>query len=292
MTFTAPVSDNCTVTVSTVHLTGSGSCTITAHQPGNANYLAAPDVPQTFTIAVSATLNVLWYTGGVGTNPGGVNEYFNKIGTLASGAPSWSPNRSWNVTFWESGPVPPSPVPYNVLVVASSVPEWYTRPNFSALNAAISSHAININPAENRVMLTGQDADWHYLTSPGPTNFNGPRGFLHNAINWAGSGAGMGLVLLGQDLDFASPAFGFTGFTPLDIADNDVVIPASESSIPLHNFLTGAGLSGWATSIHSQFQSSTLDTTQWHGITTATSSPTANYVTIVSTPFANGGLRP
>ena len=35
----------------TVTLTGAGSCTVTAHQAGNANYNAAPDVPQTFSIA-------------------------------------------------------------------------------------------------------------------------------------------------------------------------------------------------------------------------------------------------
>src|SRR5262249_56900454 len=35
----------------TVTITGAGSCTITASQAGNANYLAAADVPQTFSIA-------------------------------------------------------------------------------------------------------------------------------------------------------------------------------------------------------------------------------------------------
>ena len=42
---------NCTVSGSTVHLTGGGSCTITASQPGNATYGAAPNVSQTFSIA-------------------------------------------------------------------------------------------------------------------------------------------------------------------------------------------------------------------------------------------------
>jgi hypothetical protein len=43
-------SDNCTVSGSTVHLTGIGSCTLTASQPGDANYNAAADVLQTFAI--------------------------------------------------------------------------------------------------------------------------------------------------------------------------------------------------------------------------------------------------
>jgi hypothetical protein len=41
-----------------VHIVGAGSCTVTASQPGNANYAAAPDVSQTFAIAkVSQTIS-------------------------------------------------------------------------------------------------------------------------------------------------------------------------------------------------------------------------------------------
>jgi hypothetical protein len=42
---------NCSVTGTLVHLTGAGSCTITASQAGGAGWLAAPDVQQTFSIA-------------------------------------------------------------------------------------------------------------------------------------------------------------------------------------------------------------------------------------------------
>jgi hypothetical protein len=44
-------SGQCTIAGTTVHLTGSGSCTITASQAGNSNVNAAPDVPRSFTIA-------------------------------------------------------------------------------------------------------------------------------------------------------------------------------------------------------------------------------------------------
>jgi hypothetical protein len=47
--FTA--SGNCTNNAETVHLTGAGSCTVTASQAGDSNYNAAPSVPQTFAIA-------------------------------------------------------------------------------------------------------------------------------------------------------------------------------------------------------------------------------------------------
>ena len=48
VTFTA--SGPCTVSGNTVTITGAGACTITAHQAGNGNYNAAPDVPRAFNI--------------------------------------------------------------------------------------------------------------------------------------------------------------------------------------------------------------------------------------------------
>jgi hypothetical protein len=44
-------SGSCTTSGATVHIIGAGSCTVTASQAGDANYSAAPDVPQTFAIA-------------------------------------------------------------------------------------------------------------------------------------------------------------------------------------------------------------------------------------------------
>jgi len=41
---------DCAIAGATVHLTGAGSCTITASQPGNDNYQAAPSVDRTFAI--------------------------------------------------------------------------------------------------------------------------------------------------------------------------------------------------------------------------------------------------
>ncbi len=42
---------NCSVTDGTVHITGAGSCTVTASQPGSDSYNPAPDVSRTFAIA-------------------------------------------------------------------------------------------------------------------------------------------------------------------------------------------------------------------------------------------------
>jgi hypothetical protein len=49
VTFAA--SGKCTVAGATVHITGAGSCTITASQAGDATYEPAPHVPRSFTIA-------------------------------------------------------------------------------------------------------------------------------------------------------------------------------------------------------------------------------------------------
>src|SRR6185295_19269772 len=49
VSFTA--AGQCTIAMTTVHITTAGSCTLTAHQAGDGNYNAAPDVPQTFAIS-------------------------------------------------------------------------------------------------------------------------------------------------------------------------------------------------------------------------------------------------
>jgi len=51
LTVSFGASGNCTIGGTTVTITGAGSCTITASQAGDTNYLAATNVPQTFTIA-------------------------------------------------------------------------------------------------------------------------------------------------------------------------------------------------------------------------------------------------
>jgi len=48
LTFAA--SGNCTLVGTSVHIDGAGSCTVTASQAGDSNYLKASDVPRTFTI--------------------------------------------------------------------------------------------------------------------------------------------------------------------------------------------------------------------------------------------------
>ena len=72
---------NCSVVGTLVHLTGAGSCTITASQAGNASYLPAPNVPLTFAIALGNQA----ITFGVLTSKTFGDADFNVSATASSG---------------------------------------------------------------------------------------------------------------------------------------------------------------------------------------------------------------
>src|SRR5213079_580373 len=73
---------NCTIIGNTVHLTGAGACTITASQAGDANYNAATNVPQTFTIAKANTVTALLSA----VNPSSFGQSVTFTATVTSGA--------------------------------------------------------------------------------------------------------------------------------------------------------------------------------------------------------------
>src|SRR5674476_80799 len=54
VTYAAGPAGVCTVSGTTVTVTGAGTCTVTASQAGNANYTAAADVARAFTVAAAA----------------------------------------------------------------------------------------------------------------------------------------------------------------------------------------------------------------------------------------------
>src|SRR6185312_5958597 len=132
-------------------------------------------------------INILWYTGG--TEASGPGTYEADVNTLAALAPSSPGGNTWNVTFWSGGAMPTGS--FNVLVIASPEGGWSSYPDYTALSSSLGSITYG-----DRLMLTGQDADWHYMNYPGPSSFDGPQGFLLDSINWAGNGTGMGLVAL------------------------------------------------------------------------------------------------
>ena len=229
--------------------------------------------------ASAASINVLWYSGGVEVSGGvgGGVTYKNDVNALAlpgAGDPS---SATWNITYWDGGAAPVGT--YNVLVVASPQGGWQSSPDYTALDSAVPT-------VGDRLLVTAQDADWHFTNSPGPANFDNPRGFLRDSINWAGNGTGMGLVVLGGDEDVLD-AFGLSAsLGPSSGSTNDVEIPGIFASFPINTGLTSGGLSDWETSAHDIWTSS--DPTLWTGINTAGSGP--GFVTLVSKATAGGTI--
>lgn len=240
----------------------------------------------TFGAHEAQAINILWYSGGVANSP----DYKAAFNTLAASSPGGNP---WSIVFWDSGPVPAGT--FNTLVVASEVGGWNTFPDYTALSASGLSEAS----FGNRVMVTAQDTDWHYLNGPGDgttgQTFNGPRGFLANAINWSGSGSGMGAVILDAHAGFDL----FTGLGTEGGGSNDVRIPAEFTGLPINSGLTTAGISNWSTSAHTSW--SATDTTKWAQINVLGESctdPSANppaasctsFITLIKAEEAGGGL--
>jgi hypothetical protein len=225
--------------------------------------------------SVRADVNILWYTGGTQPDSG---SYEDAIASLVAAAPTAPGGNTWHVTEWTGGAQPVGD--FNVLVVASPQGPWSTDPNYSALAAVSGSLTLG-----DRVMLTGQDADWHYMNSPGPDAFDNPKGFLLDSINWAGSGTGLGAVFLGGSE--ANAGFTFTGVTNAGGSTDDVQIPAEFASFPINTGLTSAGLSNWSTSAHETYN--VTDSTLWTGINTSGAS-TTEFVTVVSAATGGGGI--
>jgi hypothetical protein len=194
-------------------------------------------------------ISILWYTGGIVSGGESGTNYKSAFNALAATNPG---GNAWAITYWDSGPVPAPLSSYNVLVVASQTGFWNGNPDYSALTGS----GLNEASFGARVMATGLDADWHYLNHPGPSNFDGPKGFLIDAINWSGSGSGTGAVLLNDNAGFGF----FSGLGTLyDLGGaEDVRIPSEYTGLPMNAGLTSLGLSNWASSFHQEWVGSDL----------------------------------
>jgi len=244
--------------------------------------------------ASAGTLNILWYCGGCAEGGGShFADYETGVNALAALAPGAPGGNTWNVTFWSGGAMPGGT--YNALVVVSPQGGWAVNPSYTALNS--SGLAGSFDPTTTREMITGQDADWHFLNFPGPAAFDGPQGFLLDGINWAANGTGMGLVVLGDNSEgtILTNPLGNAAKTQTSFSTNSVLIPAAEASFPINTGLTSAGLSNWSTSAHDTWTVS--NTAVWNGInldgglsSDPCSGPACQYVTIVSASSAGGGI--
>lgn len=227
-------------------------------------------------LAYSGNLDVLWFTAGTGDG-GSFASYEDGVRNLAQQASQISGQNVWNVTFWNAGfdPVSTPPVAYNVMVVAS--PQFVDGADYSSLNS-------NFPTLGNRVVVTGIDADWHYLNSPGPADFNGPFGFLANAVNWAGAGTGLGAVFLAPQTNVAWSLNGLGNEVSYDNLDN-IAIPDGAGTHPINSGLTADGLSNWGTSAKEAWD--TVDSSRWSVLHVNGDDPTTA-VTLVSVNTQSG----
>lgn len=235
-------------------------------------------------LAQAASINVLWY--------GQSNAYNTAIAGLAANAHTYDPasdgSLTWNLTFWNAGDPTPAFGSYDVLVIGSSQAFGM---GFNATRLLGAKSAIEAARG-TRTFLSGQDADWHYLNSPGPMD-NGPRGFLINAVNWAASGSGLGIVALADGWQGTGSQWWLNtnSFLAAELAgvmayfqEESVVIPPATASFPVNEGLTTGGLSNWGVSSHSGFTSTP---TGYLPINDSGSYPGWR-VTIVTEQFASG----
>ncbi|HET7160061.1 MAG TPA: PEP-CTERM sorting domain-containing protein, partial [Burkholderiales bacterium] len=149
----------------------------------------------------AVTLDVLWYTYAQPTSeyvsfysslsgPGGVSTYPQSAGY------------NWNVSFF--GPTDPAPTfaNYDVLVIHSGEAFRTGTPLATPNYAGILNNKTAIEAARGtRTFISGSDADFHAVRGDSGTcpalncgAFDGACGYVINAVNWAASGPGLGIV--------------------------------------------------------------------------------------------------
>lgn len=223
--------------------------------------------------AVAVPVDVLWYTY---AHPD--SEYVSFYSSLAGSEPGSaasypeSGGLTWNVSFF--GPSGPSPdfAGYDVLVIHSGE-AFRTNAPGGALAApdfaGILSHRGAIEAARgNRTFISGSDADFHAVRGdsglcPGAHcgDYDGALGYVINAVNWAGSGAGLGIVSFFHG-EFPGSFWWDdpSSFLRRELqgswgrrVENAAVIPAAAAGYAVNHGLTGAGLSDWTNSFHGNF---------------------------------------
>ena len=240
-------------------------------------------------VALCQSINVLWYTY---AHPSSL--YRQRIQMLADVVHTLPQTfgRRWKLTFF--GPDTPAPAfgDYNVLVIHSAE-TFYSgqydarlaqHPVLPADFGGILKNKAAIEAARgDRTFITGSDADVHtihgdtgnsplssgerpWICSPvitGPSCWDGALGHLVNAVNWAASGRGLGIVSL-VAAEYPG-AFWWTdpksflraelqGYVTvlggLRPRENNPVIPAAAQRSALNYGLTTKGLSNWKSSFH------------------------------------------
>lgn len=240
------------------------------------------------------TIRVLWYSYAhpESSYRRAIDRLARHVHTLPQGG-----GYAWRLSWY--GPDWPAPrfERYDVLVIQSGEAfgsgdpkkggDGTGKPDF----IGILKHRAAIESARGtRTVITGSDPDIHAIAGAtgnapvkeghlvrcnppllGRTCWDGALGHLVNAINWAGTGKGMGIVSLvaaefpGSDWwlhpdsflrqELTSPGRGVKSFQVFGpgTRENQPVIPAGFSAHPLNFGLTSKGLSNWNSSFHAGF---------------------------------------
>ncbi len=220
--------------------------------------------------AFAATIKVLWYSYAAPTS-----TYISGIQDIAANVQNY-PNSSglaWELTFFYPGDIAPDFAAYNVLVIHSGEAFRTQAASGGALAMPNYSGILNNKAAiqaarGERTYLSGTDGDFHALRSDtglpnqtDPLRWNGALGYVVNAINWTGSGQGLGVVSF-VDRDFPGSLWweNANSFLHDELAgttsghlENAPSIPTVAATFPLNYGLSSAGLSNWNNSFHGRF---------------------------------------
>ena len=163
LTVTFIASGACTVSAAIVHVTGAGSCTITASQTGDTNYGAAPDAPQIFTIAQAS--QAITFTALSGKTFG--NADFTVSATASSGLA---------VSFSAAGACTMSTVTVHLIgigtctVTASQAGDRnYNLATSVAQSFTVSNPDFTVTPLQSTITVqAGQSGTAHISFAPNP----------------------------------------------------------------------------------------------------------------------------
>lgn len=236
--------------------------------------------------AQASAINVLWYTY---ADP--ASEYRQQFSQLASVVHTLpqSDGSTWNLTYWDANSAAPDFTAYNVLVVESGESfRTGATPNgplaIPDYGGILDNKAAIEAARGDRTFITAADSDFHALrgdtgnipddpSAPdgggkcapaltAPSCWDGAVGHSVNAINWAGSGNGLGIVSF---LDGEHPgsfwwanANSFlhdelAGHVNYAGADQSPVINPLQAGYAFNSGLTSQGLSDWDNSFHATF---------------------------------------
>ena len=210
------------MTGNTVHLTGAGSCTVTASQPGDSNYNPAPDRDRSFTIS-----------------KGNQSITFPTIANTAFGTPDFDPGAS----------------------ASSGLPITYSATSGPCTIVSNKVHLTGIGKCKVRAFQSG-DANWNpaidvsrqFKVTPAPTTtaLTGtspvpPGGtiHLHATVSSAAGGPTTGTVQF-----FTAPGGTLLASVPISAgtADADVTAPGSPGTLKIYAQYVPAPGGNWKTS--------------------------------------------